>query len=298
MRFDAAFAQFAFLCFVWGLTWIAAKTGVSALPPLLFIGSRFFVGGLILWIWQALRGQGRLPPGRSFGRLAVVALLTVSIAPGLLFYGVLFVPSGLGAVVNLSLVPVGMYALGVAYGQEKRSRSFSLAILCGIGGLALLFAPRIGPSQGAGELFGIAAIVLGTLAHCWGSVLGRPLIAHHGAVPVSLITNGFGGLVLVIVSFATESPLSADLSRIFEPGVGGAWAFLLFTTVFAWTIYLRLVRDWGVVRAGLYAFVSPVIAVAVGAIFFGERFGPSDIAAMAVMLGATWIALRRPFDRK
>ncbi len=297
MRVDAAFAQFAFLCIVWGLTWIAAKTGVSALPPLLFIGSRFLVGGLILWGWQMVRGQGRLPHPRSYGRLAVVALLTVALAPGLLFYGVLFVPSGLGAVVNLSLVPVGMYALGVAYGQEKRSRSFSLAILFGIGGLALLFGPRIGPSPG-GDLFGIAAIVLGTFAHCWGSVLGRPLIAHHGAVPVSLITNGFGGLVLVILSFATESPFSADLARIFEPGVGGAWLFLLFTTVFAWTIYLRLVRDWGVVRAGLYAFVSPVIAVAVGAAFFDERFGPTDIAAMAVMLGATWIALRRPFDPK
>jgi len=297
MRFDAAFAQFAFLCIVWGLTWIAAKTGVTALPPLLFIGSRFLMGGLILWAWQAARGKGRLPPSRSFGRLAVVAILTVALAPGLLFYGVLFVPSGLGAVVNLSLVPVGMYALGVAYGQEKSSRSFSLAILCGIGGLALLFAPRIGPSPG-GDLFGIAAIVAGTFAHCWGSVLGRPLIAHHGAVPVSLITNGLGGLLLVLTSLAIESPLSADLGRILEPGVGGAWLFLLFTTVFAWTIYLRLVRDWGVVRAGLYAFVSPVIAVAVGAIFFGERFGPTDIAAMGVMLGATWIALRRPFDKK
>lgn len=297
MRFDAAFAQFAFLCIVWGLTWIAAKTGVTALPPFLFIGSRFLAGALILWAWQASRGRGRLPPMRSFGRLALVALLTVAAAPGLLFYGVLFVPSGLGAVVNLSLVPVGMYALGVAYGQEKSSRSFSLAIVFGIAGLALLFAPRIGPSPG-GDVFGIAAIAAGTFAHCWGSVLGRPLVAHHGAVPVSLITNGLGGLVLVVISFATENPLSADLSRIFEPGIAASWLFLLFTTVFAWTIYLRLVRDWGVVRAGLYAFVSPVIAVAVGAAFFDERFGPTDIAAMAVMLGATWIALRRPFDPK
>jgi drug/metabolite transporter (DMT)-like permease len=44
----------------------------------------------------------------------------------------------------------------------------------------------------------------------------------------------------------------------------------------------------------MYAFVTPVVALIAGAAIFGERFGPSELAGMAVLLAATWLALRRP----
>ena len=46
-------------------------------------------------------------------------------------------------------------------------------------------------------------------------------------------------------------------------------------TFIAYTIFLRLVRDWGAPRAGLYSFVSPVVALILGAIVLGE---PLDLA--------------------
>ena len=63
-------------------------------------------------------------------------------------------------------------------------------------------------------------------------------------------------------------------------------------------IFLWLVRDWGAFRAGLYAFVSPVIAVAIGVIYAHEPFGWQEASAMGIMLAATGLALASPCDRK
>jgi drug/metabolite transporter (DMT)-like permease len=60
------------------------------------------------------------------------------------------------------------------------------------------------------------------------------------------------------------------------------------------TIYLRLLRDWGAFRAGLYAFVSPVIAVAVGVVALSERFGWAEGAGAMLMFGAAATVLRQP----
>ena len=59
------------------------------------------------------------------------------------------------------------------------------------------------------------------------------------------------------------------------------------------TIYMRLLREWGAFRAGLYAFVSPVIAVGVGVLALSERFGWAEGLGAVLLFGAAGIALRK-----
>ncbi|MFX9862949.1 EamA family transporter, partial [Acinetobacter baumannii] len=71
---------------------------------------------------------------------------------------------------------------------------------------------------------------------------------------------------------------------------------LLGGSLVAYTIYLRLLRDWGPARAGAYAFVSPVIALALGAAVLGEQVGPWEASGSARRLVAAWLALREEHD--
>ena len=71
------------------------------------------------------------------------------------------------------------------------------------------------------------------------------------------------------------------------------WAFLVLGgSLAAYTIFLRLLRDWGPTAAGSYAFVSPVIAVIVGALVFGETYTATEGVGAAIMLAATMLMLR------
>jgi hypothetical protein len=68
---------------------------------------------------------------------------------------------------------------------------------------------------------------------------------------------------------------------------------VLFGSVGGFTIYLLLIRDWGPSGAGAYAFISPVIAVALGTLLFGERVGLAEAAGIVLMLSAAMLAPRK-----
>ena len=82
----------------------------------------------------------------------------------------------------------------------------------------------------------------------------------------------------------------------------------VFVASLAWTalaggaaalvIYLRLMRDWGPTRAGMYAFVTPIVATALGALVLGERLGALEIAGALTLLAAAALVLSGGFTPK
>jgi drug/metabolite transporter (DMT)-like permease len=303
MRRGTAYSLFLVMCLVWGLTWIAIKIGLASVPPLFFAGTRFTVAGVILLAWDrcAPRRPGvALEQVRraDWGGMLVAALLVIVSTYSLLFWGMRHVPSGLAAVLNLAFMPVAIFAIGLAYGEERFSARQLLAIALGIGGLIVLFRPAAG-GRDSGELWGMAAIIGGTVAYCWGSVRSRKLLRAYAPTLVSGVTCLLGGLVLLALSAMIEPIDAATLWAFLSPAVAASWLFLVvFGSLVAFTIYLRLVRDWGTARASMYAFVSPIIAVLVGVFASGETMRTSDLLGMLIMLAATWAALGRREARR
>jgi drug/metabolite transporter (DMT)-like permease len=99
----------------------------------------------------------------------------------------------------------------------------------------------------------------------------------------------------------TLLPISAAIEG-FDPAWlpalahGRSLAGLLFLvlggSLVGFSVYLWLLREWGAFRAGLYAFLSPIIAVAVGVFVAGEPFGWHEALGMAIMLAATALVVR------
>ncbi len=104
-----------------------------------------------------------------------------------------------------------------------------------------------------------------------------------------------GGVGLIVLSLALE-PIEARHWR--ELATWPTWPALLFLvgagSLAGFTSYMRLLRDWGAFRAGLYAFVSPAIAVGVGVVVLSEQFGWAEGVGAMLMFGAAAIALRTP----
>ena len=96
------------------------------------------------------------------------------------------------------------------------------------------------------------------------------------------------------------SPLNRRRFERFKANKRGWWSLWLFLVLFgsllAYTIYLRLLRDWGPVRAGSYAFISPVIAVLVGIGVLHEQVSLLDVLGMAAMLTGAWLCASAPSD--
>ena len=138
----------------------------------------------------------------------------------------------------------------------------------------------------------MTATVVGTLAYCAGSIISRGLLRTRDVLSVSGLLSAIGGMGLAVLSLMFEPVGLGTIAAFLTPPVIASWLFLaLGGSVAAFSIYLTLLRDWGPRRAGLYAFVSPVIAVVLGVTVFGEPFGIFEVAGSVIMLGAAGFAL-------
>src|ERR1700746_3837540 len=88
---------FAIIYFVWGSTFLAIRIGVREVPPFLLAAMRFFVAGLVLYVWTLARGE-RSPSARQWLSACAVALPFFVLDYGMLFWAEQRVPSGLAAV--------------------------------------------------------------------------------------------------------------------------------------------------------------------------------------------------------
>jgi len=278
---------FGLMSLIWGLSWMATATGVRAIPPLFFAGSRFVVAGLLMLALHRARG-GALHID-NWPRLWLIALLSSALTNGLMFWAVQYLDSGIGAVMNMSLIPLLLLVVGVLYRQERFTARGLGGIALGFVGLYLLFPPTGPRFADPQALAGAAGIVIGTVCYAWGAIMARPMLVAQPPMLLGGYIALLGGVILMPISLALE-PMT-NLARLFEPPILAAWLFMvLAASLIAYTAFLALLRDWGPARAGLYSYISPVIAVIAGALFLGERITAIDVLAMAVLLLAAWLA--------
>ena len=114
---------FALICLVWGTSWMASKIGVTAAPPLLFAGARFLLAVPLLFLLaRKVTPQSPTPADRPIGRALLAGLVGIAAANALIFWGLARAPSGVAGLINLSLIPIGLYAFGRIAGVEPASR--------------------------------------------------------------------------------------------------------------------------------------------------------------------------------
>jgi drug/metabolite transporter (DMT)-like permease len=291
-------ALFGLMCLVWGLTWWPVKVGAAHVPPIFLAAARFMIAGALMLAWA---GRDAVAVPRSArARLLNTALIIHTGNYALLFWGVARAPTGLSAIVNFATIPIFSLLASHWLEGEPIARRQVAAIALGTLGLALLFATRalgaLGTARAdAAELWGLAAIALGTLLYCVGAVLSRPIATTMPVLALAGWQTLIGGIGLSAVSLALE-PVEARHVRMLAtwPTLPALLFLVAAGSLAGFTIYMRLLRDWGAFRAGLYAFVSPVIAVGVGVVALSERFGWAEGVGAVLMFGAAAIALRKP----
>lgn len=122
----------------------------------------------------------------------------------------------------------------------------------------------------------------------------QPMMRHFGAVQLAGLTDMIGGIILLLASLLVAPGAWTSMSFHWGWPAFLAWLYLLIPgSLISTTMYFFLVRDRGASKPGLYAFISPVIAVAIGAWLFGEHVDWGDAVGMALMLAAAGLALRR-----
>ncbi len=288
---------FGLMCLVWGLTFLPVKIAAEHVPPIFFAAARFVIAGPLLLAWAG-RDALRVPAG-SWQRLILTAMLVNTACYSLVFWGTAHAPTGLAAIVNLASIPIwSLLASRLIEGTRITRRKIS-AVALGLVGLCFLFWTRAAGGIGAAqrdplELWGLASVALGTLTYVTGAVLTRAIAPGIPTLTLAGWQSTIGAVGLVLLSLAIEPLTSQHFAALAAWPTAQALGFIIVAgSLIGFTIYLRLLRDWGAFYAGLYAFISPAIAVVAGMVVLGEAFGIAEAVGAVLMFAAAGIALSK-----
>src|SRR5467141_2390818 len=165
---------FAIIYFVWGSTFLAIRVGVREVPPLLLASMRFFIAGVVLYAWMRLRGTPS-PSRRQWLAASALAVCIFVVDYGLLFWAEQRVPSGIAAVM-LATIPVFMALSEIIFLRTQRlTVRLALALLIGIGGVAVLMSRSLNLGGAPIDRVGALALIVASMSWSVASSLARKL---------------------------------------------------------------------------------------------------------------------------
>jgi drug/metabolite transporter (DMT)-like permease len=274
---------FAIIYFVWGSTYLAIRVGVQEVPPFLLAAMRFLIAGLVLYGWMIARGE-RSPTGRQWTSASLLAILIFVLDYGLVFWAEQRVPSGITAVM-MAMIPAFMALSEIIFLRTQRlTARLALALLIGIGGVAVLMSRSLNLGGAPVDRVGAAALIVASMSWSVGSVLTRKLPLPPSKVMSSGAQMLAGGVFLALTSAALGE------FRNFHPWTvsRGAWLSLLYLivagSIIAYTAYVWLIHHESPTKVGTYAYVNPVVAVLVGYFLGGETLGLRTILGTLFVL--------------
>jgi drug/metabolite transporter (DMT)-like permease len=269
---------------VWGSTYLGIRFALEGgYPPLLMVsGTRFLAAGGLMYAF--LRWRGVPAPTRGqWLRLTFMGGLLLGLGNGLVTLAEQSVSSGLAAVAIASM-PLWMALFGALRGQHS-NRFEWLGIGVGFAGVLWL---NSGSSLTASPT-GLVLLLIAPIAWAFGSVWsrGRDLPSPFMTAAGQMLC---GGVLLSVAGL-----LHGESFTVGTPQGTAALVYLgMFGSVVAFSAYIWLLHHARPALVGSYAYVNPVIAVALGAWLAGERFTAHDMGAMAVILsGVVIITLAR-----
>ncbi|MFC2140054.1 EamA family transporter, partial [Bacteroidota bacterium] len=167
-----AYWAWIIICIVWGTTYLAIRVGVTDLPPMLFAGFRWIIAGSILFIYLRLRGK-KLPARDDFIHLAIIGVVMLGVANGLVVFAEQWIPSGLASLL-ITTVPfffVGVESL-VPHGP-KLNRQVIFGLLLGLVGVGLIFGGDIESLFIPEYFWGVISLLGAVVAWAVGSVYSK-----------------------------------------------------------------------------------------------------------------------------
>src|SRR5713101_2086627 len=274
---------FAIIYFVWGSTFLAIRVGVREVPPLLLAAMRFLIAGLVLYGWMIARGE-RSPNARQWMAASLISILIFVLDYGLLFWAEQRVPSGIAAVM-LATIPVFMALSEIIFLRTQRlTLRLALALLIGIGGVAVLVSRSLNLGGTPVDSVGAVALIIASMSWSVSSVFARKLPLPDSKVMSSGAQMLAGGVFLTLTAAALGE------FRNFHPSAvsRGAWLSLLYLivagSIIGFTAYVWLIHHESPTKVGTYAYVNPVVAVLVGYFLGGEGLGVRTILGTLLIL--------------
>ena len=279
-RTKALFAV-GLVSFLWGTTWLASKRGVMNMPALQLSGIRQLAGGSIYILYFTLKGH-RWPTRNQLVRLTWMSVLMFVLSNGLSTWSVQYIPSGLGAVIGaVSPIWIAVFSLFM-FPDTRMNRMTLLGLVLGFGGILVIFSDYLQALFDTDFSLGILMGIVSTMTWALGTLLtvrhAKEFDPYYGIGWQMFLS----GIILSALAWATGRRIPiADIPAVSWYSI----AYLVVVgSIITFAAFIYSLKRLPAAQASVYAYINPIVAVAIGALMNDERL---DI----VIAGGTLVTL-------
>ena len=275
---------------VWGSTYLGIAVMIQTMPPLLAAGVRYGTAGLIMLValvaharWRSSNEPAERPTRAHVRSAFIIGSLLLLGGNGGVVLAELRIPSGIAAVL-VATVPIWLAVFDAIVTRRRPSPLVIGGLVAGIAGVAVLLVPV----EGLDDVDPIGILLVLGAAISWAT---GSLYARHAPLPRSgLLGTGLemlaGGVVLVAAGTLLGEIGRTDVSQFSLNSILAIAYLVVFGSIVAFTAYTWLLANVPVSTVGTYAYVNPIVAVALGALFLGEPITPRTLVAAVIIIGA------------
>ena len=278
-------AAFAALYLIWGSTYIGILFAIQSIPPFLMAGSRFLIAGLIMF--AIARTQGPLRSTWTEWRTSIIVGACLLLGGnGGVTLSEKFIESGLASLI-VATVPIYITLLGWLFGMTPRPAPIVwLGLAGGFLGVAVLMGPALRFSGGSHSAIGMSILLIGSFLWSAGSLYSRT--AKHSASPFLAAAQQMfcGGALLMLVGLLAGEPRKFHPENITTLSLGAFAYLVLVGAIVGYTAYFWLLRHCDPAKVATYAYVNPIVAVLLGALFAHETITLRTLLAAALIIGS------------
>jgi drug/metabolite transporter (DMT)-like permease len=282
-------AAFAALYLIWGSTYLGILFAIRSIPPFLMAGARFFLAGVIMY--AAARFQGAPRPERATWRSAfVVGACLLMCGNGGVTIAEKWVPSSLAALL-VATVPIYIALLSWITGSAPRPTPIIwLGLIGGFLGVGVLVGPSFTTSLANSPqnhlALGMSILLAASLIWSAGSLYSR----NAKSAPSPFLAAGqqmlCGGALLFLLGIAMSEQRGFDPRQITWLSLGAFVYLVAIGALVGFPAYIYLLRHCDPAKVATYAYVNPIVAVLLGAMFAGENLTLRTGVAAGLIIGS------------
>jgi len=275
------------LYLVWGSTYLAIRFGVETIPPFIMAAFRFLIGGALFYGWAKIKGAPNPQKIHWLSAFIVGTLLAVG-GNGLVNWSEKTLPSGIAALL-VAMMP--FFLVLFDWLRPKGTRPgwvIMLGLLLGFSGVVFLINPTQVDGISGVDKFGAALVLAATILWAIGSLYSRSAKQPESHTLFAGMQMMAGGAVALLVATLMGEFNEFNMS-VLTPLQFWSWVYLTLMGSFAFGVYLWLLKVTTPAKVATYAYVNPVIAMFLGALFAGEELsiwtlGCSTVIILAVVI--------------
>jgi len=272
---------------IWGVNYVVVKAALAEAPPVAFQALRFSVASLLLLGFLRWREGGIGLRRRDILPMALLGFVGFGAYQALWSLGLVETTAGNSALI-VAATPVLTILISASIGTDRLTPSRALGAAISFGGVLVVVGASA--AVGGGNVLGDALTLAAAL--CWAIYVSFGANALRRLSPLRATTW--------TVTFGTLALWPLALLELTQAGgfrlAADGWLAVLFSGLLsvavANVLVFHAIKLLGPVRISAFQFLSPVVAVVVGALWLHEAIRFGQIVG-GLLIGAGILVLRR-----